>query len=271
MDFAATRFFIRLGLLFFALVVAMSSSAAFAQAIVSCSSDDMNYHTCSIPPGSRARVARQRSDAQCIEGQTFGVRGNQLWVDRGCRADFEIFSGRGWNNGGSVAGTITCSSDDMRRHYCNIAQGTRARLARQRSDAQCIEGQTWGQNGSQIWVDRGCRADFTLQAGGRRDRDWDRDWDRDDDRDHHDHDWDRDRDHDRDRDRDKYGSSRIVTCSSDNMRRRTCNVGSHGNIRMVRQRSDARCEFNRTYGFTGNSIWVDRGCRADFEVMNGRH
>jgi hypothetical protein len=51
------------------------------------------------------------------------------------------------------------------------------------------------------------------------------------------------------------------------MHRHTCNVGANRGIRLVRQRSDARCELNRSYGFSGNQIWVDRGCRADFEVM----
>jgi hypothetical protein len=32
-----------------------------------------------------------------------------------------------------------------------------------------------------------------------------------------------------------------------------------------RQLSNAPCQRNRTWGFDGNSIWVDRGCRADFD------
>jgi hypothetical protein len=34
----------------------------------------------------------------------------------------------------------------------------------------------------------------------------------------------------------------------------------------MRKRSEARCDLNRTYGIRGTQIWVDRGCRADFEV-----
>jgi len=38
----------------------------------------------------------------------------------------------------------------------------------------------------------------------------------------------------------------------------------------VNQRSGSACVQGRTWGFNRNSIWVDRGCRADFEVGRGR-
>ena len=66
-------------------------------------------------------------------------------------------------------GTIYCASDDMRRHYCAADTRGGVNIARQRSDASCIAGRTWGYDGRGIWVDRGCRADFVLSsynAGG---------------------------------------------------------------------------------------------------------
>jgi hypothetical protein len=51
------------------------------------------------------------------------------------------------------------------------------------------------------------------------------------------------------------------------MRRNYCSVGNYRNIRLVKKRSDAACDLNRTYGFDRNGIWVDRGCRAEFEVF----
>ena len=241
--------------------------------IVSCNSDDMHYHTCNIGPNRGVTLIRQHSDAQCINGQTYGVRGTQLWVDRGCRAEFQVNTRGGWNQGGGGnqggnVSTLTCSSDDMRMHFCPIPNRGQVRMVRQRSDAQCVEGQTWGVRGGQVWVDRGCRADFEVVQGEGGHRDWDRDHHGDWDRDHH-----GDRDHDRDRDWDHgaNNSARTVTCSSDDMHRHTCDVGPNSGIRLVRQRSDARCDFNRTYGFRGSQIWVDRGCRADFEVTPAGH
>jgi hypothetical protein len=61
--------------------------------------------------------------------------------------------------------------------------------------------------------------------------------------------------------------SQNIYCASDDGRRRTCpiNTGS-GNVRLVNQRSGTACVQGRTWGFNRTGIWVDRGCRADFEV-----
>jgi hypothetical protein len=55
------------------------------------------------------------------------------------------------------------------------------------------------------------------------------------------------------------------------MRRNFCGVNTSGGVRLVRQRSDADCVYNRTWGYDRRGIWVDRGCRADFEVGNVRY
>ncbi|HXZ80861.1 MAG TPA: DUF3011 domain-containing protein [Terriglobales bacterium] len=138
----------------------------FAQVTtVTCSSDNMKRNFCAIPPHGSVQLARQRSDAVCARGSTWGVQGNQIWVDRGCRADFTVTVGRypgGGSGGGYGASTVTCSSENMRRNFCAIPPHRDVRLARQRSDAACVRGSTWGVQGNQIWVDRGCRADFTI-------------------------------------------------------------------------------------------------------------
>jgi len=97
--------------------------------------------------------------------------------------------------------TMSCSSDDMRRHGCSVDTRDGVFIVRQRSEADCAYGRTWGYDRQGIWVDRGCRADF--EVIDRRDREWRdydddrRDHDRDDRRDRDDH---RDRDEHRDRD-----------------------------------------------------------------------
>jgi DUF3011 family protein len=57
---------------------------------------------------------------------------------------------------------VTCSSDDMRRHYCDADTRDGVRMVRQRGDAACRQGSTWGYDRRGIWVDRGCRADFAV-------------------------------------------------------------------------------------------------------------
>src|SRR5438046_85500 len=56
---------------------------------------------------------------------------------------------------------LYCASDDGQRHYCNIDTRGGVSLVRQRSGSPCIQGQTWGYDRRGVWVDRGCRADFT--------------------------------------------------------------------------------------------------------------
>ena len=63
------------------------------------------------------------------------------------------------------AQVVNCSSNDMGRHSCPANTSNGVRLARQISGSPCIAGQTWGYESASIWVDRGCRADFALNAG----------------------------------------------------------------------------------------------------------
>jgi hypothetical protein len=91
----------------------------------------------------------------------------------------------------SSAQTISCSSDDGKRHYCSANTPGRVRLVQQRSESACQEGYSWGSDDRGIWVDHGCRADFVIEGGqSNEDRDRDRD-----------HDGDRDRNRDGDGDR----------------------------------------------------------------------
>jgi hypothetical protein len=243
----------------FLIIVTVAPLKAYAQygsgeQSVYCASDDMRRHYCNVGRNNGVRLERQRSDARCIEGSTWGSSRDQIWVDRGCRADFTVFPERGgWNGGGrpgeGSGGVVSCSSDNMRRNFCDIGPNRGVRLVRQRSDARCVEGQTYGVNRDQMWVDRGCRGDFEVLASGHHGGGWGGNgnggWGGD-------------------------VTSTVVYCASDDMRRNYCNVGSNRGIKLTRQRSDAKCELNRSYGFSRDQIWVDRGCRADFEVMQRR-
>jgi Protein of unknown function (DUF3011) len=137
---------------------------------------------------------------------------------------------------------IACSSDDGHRHYCQADTRGGVSLGRQHSGDPCIQGSTWGYDERGIWVDRGCRADFVLSG------------------EHHDgffgHDGDRDR-------RD---NARTITCSSDDGHRHHCAADTSRGVQLVKQRSGDACIEGRTWGYDRESIWVDRGCRADFAV-----
>jgi len=143
---------------------------------------------------------------------------------------------------------LYCASDNGRRNYCNVDTRSGVRMVRQRSDAACIQGRTWGFDRRGIWVDRGCRADFIL---GNRDEGRDRGG----------------RDRDRGgREGDRGGSVQTFYCESGDGKRHWCREGIGGSVRLVRQRSGSPCIEGRTWGRDRSGVWVDRGCRADFEV-----
>ena len=62
--------------------------------------------------------------------------------------------------------TISCSSDDGRRAYCDADTRGGVRLVRQVSGSPCQQGSTWGYDSHGVWVDRGCRAEFDVSGGG---------------------------------------------------------------------------------------------------------
>jgi hypothetical protein len=133
---------------------------------VYCASDDGRRNVCPVRTRGGVRLLRKRSDARCIYGESWGYDREGIWVDRGCRADFEIGES-GWQP--RQDRVVSCSSDDMHRNFCTAHTRDGVHIIRQRSEADCIYGRTWGYDDHGIWVDHGCRADFEI--GGDRDRD----------------------------------------------------------------------------------------------------
>mgnify|MGYP000982550290 CR=1 FL=1 len=224
--------------------------------IVRCESRDGRTSRCNAYGGD-AQLVRQLSDSACIRNRTWGVDYQGLWVSGGCRAEFRVLSGYndgyygndygygndyygndygyGGNYGYGNDGAFRCESKDGRTAHCN-SYGT-ARLVRQLSDSPCIQGRTWGADSRGVWVSGGCRAIFQSgYANG------------------------------------YYGNGAygngIVRCESRDNRSRTCNLnaGRRGDVRLVRQLSGKPCIEGRTWGYSGNSVWVTQGCRAEFGV-----
>ena len=216
---------------------AVAGRSASAQQVVTCSSDNGKRNYCPVDTRGGVSMVRQRSDARCQQGYSWGYDQRGIWVDRGCRADFSINTyrpgGPGYGPGGGV---ITCSSDDGGRKYCPANTRGGVSMVRQRSDARCQQGYSWGYDQRGIWVDRGCRADFSVNTGyspggpG-------------------------------------YGQGgQTITCSSDSGKRNYCPADTRRGVQLVKQRSDARCTQGYSWGYDQRGIWVDRGCRADFVV-----
>lgn len=78
---------------------------------------------------------------------------------------------------------------------------------------------------------------------------------------------DRDRDRGRDRDRDRNGGrgGYTINCASDDGRRRYCDADTRGGVQLLRQYGES-CRQGETWRYDDRGIWVDRGCRGQFQL-----
>lgn len=156
-----------------------------------------------------------------------------------------VQGGPGYGQGGIVR----CESRDRRRNYCAADTRGGVHLSRQLSSDSCVQGSTWGYDARGVWVTNGCRADFALGRSAQRPG----------------------------RPggpgygapgpgRPGHGGGQIVRCESQNNRHRRCNATVQREVRLVRQLSRTRCVQRQNWGWDRGGIWVDGGCRAEFEI-----
>lgn len=129
---------------------------------VVCASNSGNRVYCDADTRSGVVLSRQLSGSPCEQGRTWGFDNRGIWVDRGCRAEFVLNQRGGYGQGQQVR-TVVCASNNGERVYCDAdTRGGDVQLVRQISGSRCRQGETWGWDRRGIWVDRGCRAEFTI-------------------------------------------------------------------------------------------------------------
>ncbi|MCB1826524.1 MAG: DUF3011 domain-containing protein [Candidatus Competibacteraceae bacterium] len=163
-------------------------------ATVRCESDG-NYRHCRADTRDGVQLYRQLSKSACRYNDTWGYDRRGVWVDRGCRGDFQLYTGTSGGDGkqkdkdntaaivggvialgilGAVLAergkqdgpdhsyqTLRCESDGDYRH-CRANTRNGVQLYRQLSKSACRYNDTWGYDRRGVWVDRGCRAEFSL-------------------------------------------------------------------------------------------------------------
>ena len=66
---------------------------------IRCESNDSRTRYCGMDTRYGVSLVRQRSSSPCIQGATWGVSRDRVWVSRGCRGDFAVGStGNAYNN-----------------------------------------------------------------------------------------------------------------------------------------------------------------------------
>ncbi len=219
----------------------VAGAAPQADEQVRCESHNSQRQRCAANVGGNTvDIAFQRSDAACEFGTGWGYGRDHIWVDRGCRADFGIYRQYRTTHR-YVAAPVTggdaqvlCESHGNRRKQCsaNIGGGGTVEMTEQLSSSGCRFGESWGYGPDHVWVDRGCRARFGVrhtQSGGQ---------------------------------------PRLVSvCESDGGKKKECvvNVGG-GRVELMRQFSDAACQFGLSWGYGHDRVWVAQGCRGEFGI-----
>jgi hypothetical protein len=74
-------------------LLAVFAVAASAQQTIKCESNNGGRNYCGNYSGNQVTMDRQISGSPCVRGSTWGVDNRGLWVDRGCRATFNVSYG----------------------------------------------------------------------------------------------------------------------------------------------------------------------------------
>ncbi len=212
------------------------AAVAEGQSSLRCESPNGKYHECRVSGPGRVVLTQQLSDTACVEGKTWGTRNGMVWVSNGCRGDFALTSNLSRN---AVGTTLVCESLNNIKHTCRADVRSNVVLTRQISDNACVRGRSWGTNREGIWVDKGCRAEFSINDRGSIRQS---------------------------------ANARVVRCESSNNGRTNCDADTSYGVHLARQISKNSCNMGRDWGYDHKGIWVDNGCRADFTIggyLNG--
>jgi hypothetical protein len=184
------------------------------------------------------RLHKQLSREACVEGVSWGFDRDGIWVDKGCRAEFE--TGDAADAWAPASGrVVTVESYGGQREYRHVSTRGGVRLRRQLSREACLEGRSWGFDRDGIWVDQGCRAEFEIGGSSSSASSGS-----------------------------IFGGPSTVKVESKNMGRAYKRTSTRGGVRLHRQLSREACVEGVSWGFDRDGIWVDKGCRAEFQVGN---
>ena len=69
---------------------AAAAVAAESRKLIKCESLDRRARRCDGDTGSGVRMVKQLSKTECVEGRSWGYDAHGVWVEGGCRAEFEL-------------------------------------------------------------------------------------------------------------------------------------------------------------------------------------
>jgi hypothetical protein len=221
------------GLLLFAAAAAQAST-------ITCESRNNAYQTCPVNASAGVRLSRQLSSEGCWQNDTWGFDQNRIWVDRGCRAEFQVgaqtSNSAGKNDAlaaaavvGLAAAAIIATNKHDDHHDKNHNKNYDNRYDNRYDDGY---NDRYNDRYYDDYYRSGHQANSRYGYNG-------------------------------------YGGDprRTFRCESRNDRRAYCSIPTHGHVEVYKQRSSRPCTYGRSWGVNGNSVWVEDGCKAEFAVF----
>jgi uncharacterized protein YraI len=220
----------------------MLFAAAAAQAsIVTCESTNNEYRSCPVDASGGVRLSQQLSTKGCWENDTWGYDRNKIWVDRGCRAQFQV----------GAQSTNSAGKGDALAAAAVVGIAAAAIIASSKHDDHHNKNQNKNYSNS---YNNGYNYNYDNRYDGKYDS--------------------RYNDSYRNYDNSRYGYNgyggdprRTFTCESRNDKRNYCSIPGRGHVEIYKQRSSKPCRHGHSWGVEGNSVWVEDGCRAEFAVF----
>jgi len=208
--------------------VQVATPAPGQEQILVCESRDNRRVTCPVDTQGRVELRRQLSSAPCAGA--WGQTPEGIWVDKGCRAEFRVYPVQARTPIPRSEQMLACESKDGQRAFCSADTRGGVELRRELGRVPCVG--RWGYDGDGVWVDDGCRAEFTLQPV----------------------------------EAVAVRPEGTIVCSSKKNRRAFCSADTRNGVTLQRQLGDATCIGN--WGYDADGIWVDNGCRGEFRTTS---
>lgn len=200
-----------------------------------CETDSSQQRYCKVDTSDGITLVKQLSSVPCMQGRNWDYDRHGVWVSHRCGAEFITGKPPAVDQRQALGSLLKCESRGSQIEYCAADVRNGVRLSRQLSSSDCVENRDWGHDGQGVWVARGCRAEFRVGgevAAG------------------------------------KSATTPVTTvsCASSDRKRQRCDVEVKAGVDLLRQLSKTRCIRDRNWGWDSGGIWVDHGCRAEFNV-----
>jgi len=221
-----------------ALVLSLAPVAQADQTVI-CESKGHDHHYCPANTSGGVTLVNQRSHSGCWQNDTWGFDKSGIWVSNGCRAEFRVGTGGpDWARSLEQqygSGTDTWNnSNQMNQWVDQQVDGVfKEDNKKHKSNAGAVIGAALAVGVIAALANQSSKHDSNNSDNWGRQDNW---------------------------------GHQTVTCESHNNQNHYCRVGWSQHVELQRQLSRAPCQYNRTWGYDRNGIWVSNGCRGVFSI-----